>query len=154
MIDKFILNKECLRRKNFVPDDFFVSETANNNHLINYPLKNDELAILSCLMLTADKIQQIRDLLNFSIKITSAYRSREVNMLIGGTANSQHIQGQAVDFICPKFGNPEKIVIFLREKQIVVDQCLIEATWVHLSIKHNGNRNQFGKLIDGKFTEL
>lgn len=53
------------------------------------------------------------------------------------------MQGQAIDFTCPKFGSPKKIVDFLQKNKIVVDQCILEKSWVHLSIKHNQNRNQF-----------
>lgn len=142
-----VITKDSLVRKNFKPDEFFKTSTGIAND-------TSDVNILSCLMVVADKIQEVRDLLDKPINITSAYRCLEVNRAIGSKDNSQHIQGQAVDFQCKDFGGPEKIVNFLKEKNIEVDQCLVEKNWVHLSIKHNKNRNQFGKLIDGKFTVL
>jgi len=138
------LTKESLRRKNFAPDDFFVSETAKKLKIDN---ETDSLAILTCLMLTADKAQEIRDLLGYPLLIDSAYRCKKLNDAVKGSKNSQHMQGQAIDFICPKFGKPKKIVEFLKKNNIVVDQCILEKSWVHLSIKHNQNRNQFLTII-------
>lgn len=146
-----IITKESLRRKNFSPDEFFASETAKKHQINN---ETDSLAILTALMLLADKMQEIRDLLGHAIKINSAYRCAAVNKLVGSKPTSQHIQGLACDFICPDFGTPEKIVDFLKENKIVVDQCIQENSWVHVSIKHSNNRNQFAKLIDGKFQIL
>jgi len=80
----------------------------------------------------------------------------ELNRALGSKDNSQHIQGQAIDFQCPEFGSPEQIVNFMKANNVIVDQCLIERSgsrhWVHLSITHNKNRNQYARLIDGKFT--
>lgn len=157
-----MLNKTHLKRLNFNPDDFFKSDTVyrlnndscKNNDIINYPEPDKEQAILPCLMVLADKLQEIRSLLGKPITINSAYRCLELNRLIGSKDNSQHIQGQAADFICPAFGSPQEIVKALMDNKITVDQCLVERSWVHLSIKHNGNRNQFGKLINGKFELL
>ena len=46
--------------------------------------------------------------------------------------------------------------MFLKEKKIEVDQCLVEQigkkNWIHLSIKKEGNRNQFARLINGNFS--
>jgi uncharacterized protein YcbK (DUF882 family) len=145
-----MITKESLKRKNFAFDEFFVSEKAKELKIKNYP--KQEQSVLACLMLVADKIQEVRNLLQYPIQINSAYRCLEVNRAVGSKDNSQHIQGQAIDFICPLFGTPKEIVRFLKENEVEVDQCIEESTWVHLSITHNKNRNQFASLIDGKFT--
>lgn len=147
-----IITKENLRRKNFVPNDFFYSVRAERLKINN---DTDDLNILTCLVVTADKIQQVRDLLNHPITITSGYRCRELNKEVKGKPNSQHLQGQAVDFISPTFGTPTEIVKFLKDNKVEVDQCLIENnSWVHLSIKHNGNRNQFAEIENDNFVSL
>ena len=134
-----MITKENLRRKNFDPDEFFVSTTALINNIINYPGEWKEQAILHCLMSTADAAQEIRNLLfaewscrvnpdgqKFVMKINSGYRNEEVNKLVGSRPNSQHLQGLAIDFICPAFGTPEQIVKFLHSKKFLADQCFIE----------------------------
>lgn len=145
-----MLTKESLKRGNFAADEFFVSEKAKELGIKNYP--KQEQSILPCLMLVADKIQEIRNLLQHPIKINSAYRCLEVNRAIGSKDNSQHVQGSAIDFVCHSFGSPLEIVKFLKENKIKVDQCLVESSWVHLSIKHYNNRNQFASLLNEKFT--
>ena len=129
---------------------FFVSDTAIRLGIDNH---TTDPTILKNLSIVADKIQEIRDLLGYPIKINSAYRCLEVNRAIGSKDTSQHLKGQAVDFICPKFGTPQDIFLTLKNNNIIIDQCLLENTWIHLSIKSNNNRNQFAKLINGKFTK-
>ena len=45
------------------------------------------------------------------VKITSAKRSAEKNAAVGGVETSQHVRGEAVDFVCPysfgKGGHPK-----------------------------------------------
>lgn len=45
------------------------------------------------------KLQQLRHDLGSPIAITSAYRCREYNAQVGGSKNSQHIQGTATDIV-------------------------------------------------------
>ena len=144
---------EILRRPNFSPEDFFRSGTAEKMGIINLPETESEAKIVfDNLMVVADKIQQIRKLLGCPITINSAYRCDKLNKAVGGKGTSQHLKGEAVDFVCPAFGNPAAIFTYLMKNKIEVDQCLMEGTWIHLSIKSNNNRNEFAKLINGKFT--
>lgn len=154
-IQSRMITKENLRRKNFKPDDFFVSNTtyrlnhdANpNNDIVNYPPASIEQGILPCLMSTADLMQQVRDLLGVPVNLHCAYRCPKLNELVKGARNSQHMQGLAADFTAPKFGDPEKIVRFLHAEGVVVDQCFIEDTWIHISRllqKDAKNRMMYG----------
>jgi hypothetical protein len=144
-----------LNRKNFKALDFLKSDTATKNNVLNIPTAYYMQVTLNNLAVTASKIQEIRDLLSQPIHITSGFRCIELNKLVGGASSSQHITGEAIDFICPKFGNPDKIVRFLREKNIEVDQCIIEKSgskeWVHLSIKKFKNRNEFAIIDNNKW---
>lgn len=141
-----------LKRPNFKPHEFFVSTTADKLGLNN---STDNVNILVNLDVLADKAQEIRNLLAFPMTISSAYRSPKVNSEVGGETDSQHLDGEAMDFVCPKFGTPAQIVDFLKSQEIEVDQCIIERSgksrWVHLSIKLTDNRNQFASLFDGVF---
>lgn len=159
-----MLTKEQLRRPNFSPDEFFASDTTyriNNdaiksNDFVNYPSKAQEQSILPCLMNTADMCQELYDLLkkgiieicgpkfvsNFAVKIESAYRCKILNDLVGGQSDSQHLQGLAIDFTCSFFGKPETVMKFLKQKNFLVDQCLMEGTWLHLSRKLVKSQNR------------
>ena len=159
-MDSNIISKTSLKRPNFNPDEFFVSEKAKILGVENYPPQNEEIAILTALMSTADLMQEIRGLFGKPITINSAYRSKIVNDAVGSKDSSQHRQGLACDFTCSQFGTPEDIVRFLFDKKIIVDQCFNEGSWVHISrclpnqvMTKNPNRMMFGFYLkdgDGK----
>lgn len=144
-----------LNQKNFKALDFFKSDIANKHNILNIPTAYYMQITLDKLKITAKKIQEVRELLKKPIYITSGFRCIELNRLVGGKESSQHINGEAVDFICPAFGASAKIVKAIKEAGIEVDQCIIEKSgnkeWVHLSIKKSKNRNEFAILENGKF---
>lgn len=169
MVQTVQLTKENLRRKNFTPDEFFVSDTAYrlnhdsdpNNDIVNYPSPAIEQAILPCLMSTADMMQEIRDILfaewkkrlsifrqvidekKFFLKILSAYRCLKLNTLIGGSKSSDHIQGLATDSICPAFGTPEEIMKFLADFRYPDgSRFIVDQCFVEDSWLHIGKKMQ------------
>lgn len=149
-----MLKKEDLERKNFKWQEFFASSTAEKNKILNYPDKGAEQAVLSSLMSTADNLVKLRSCLNkkkdnktdIYIRILSGYRNEKLNKLVGGAKNSQHLQGEAIDFIS-NFGTPQEIWQFLKSENFECDQCIDEGTWIHISFKtqYSLNRKQFLK---------
>ena len=142
---------DILKRENFEPGEFFASETACERNINNSTTDKDIIYNLSTV---ASKIQEVRNMLCYPVIINSAYRCLDLNRALGSKDTSQHIQGQAVDFVCPDFGTPKQIVSLLMKREIEVDQCILESSWVHLSIKKEGNRNQFASLLGGEFKLL
>jgi hypothetical protein len=79
-------------------------------------------------------MEEIRTLLgDASIIVTSGYRSPFVNKIVGGSLTSAHLNGRAVDFICPAFGTPLEIAKAISASEIAFDQLIYEETWVHIS---------------------
>jgi hypothetical protein len=169
------MNYENLRRKNFAPEEFFRSEKANELKISNIPPKEHYHAILPCLMSTADMAQEFFDVLlkeftrreiaagrlkpgdkivGFYVKINSGYRCKIVNDAVGSSDISQHLQGLAIDVVCPKFGTPEQIMKFLFSIGFVVDQCFCEGSWLHMSrnIVIDRNRMMYGYYLPDKKT--
>lgn len=145
------ITPQHLTRKNFDWKEFFTSDLAARLNIDN---STDDLALLFNAMILADKMQEIRDKLGKPIKINSAYRNLKLNRLIGSKDTSQHVKFQACDFVSD-FGTPEEIVKFLKKEKMIVDQCLVEfSSWVHVSIKHKDNRNQFAYLDSKGFRLL
>lgn len=139
-----------LKRKNFAPREFFVSDTARRLGVENYPTKNVE-EVLNNLESTADMMQEIRDLLGHPIVINSAYRCKTVNDAVGSSDRSQHLQGLACDFTCKGFGSPQEIVSHLSDEGFKVDQCFNEGSWVHISrIREIKNRMMYGHYLPNK----
>ena len=142
------LDSSVLKRKNFTPSEFFVSDTARRLGVDNYPTLSNETEVLLNLSSTADMMQEIRTILGKSITINSAYRCKIVNDAVGSSDRSQHKQGLACDFTCSGFGTPEEIVKLLHEKGFVADQAFNEGSWVHISRKIEGkNRMMYGYYL-------
>lgn len=115
---------------NFTLEELTHSETAVRRGIKNEanPVIRNNLTIVACNM------ERVRELLgNKPIVISSGYRNIEVNRLIGGSTKSAHMEGWAVDFICPGFGTPKQIVDKLKDSDLVFDQVIEEGTWVHIS---------------------
>lgn len=93
---------------------------------------------------TARGMELVRTLLNQAISINSGYRSPAVNKAVGSKAKkSQHMEGRAVDFICPKFGTPREIVEAIKASDIKYDQLILEFdSWVHISFVEENSRKE------------
>ena len=82
---------------------------------------------------TAVNLEAVRSLLSNPLYIGSGYRCPKLNSAVRGSRGSDHMQGYAVDFVCPAFGTPLEIVKAIQASSIQFDQCIHEGTWVHIS---------------------
>lgn len=102
--------------------------TVTHSGLPNIPSDFD-MERLTC---TASSMESVRAALGHQIHVNSGFRSELVNHAAGGAKNSAHMRGEAVDFVCPAFGNPQKICLALIDSGIKFDQLILEPTWVHI----------------------
>jgi zinc D-Ala-D-Ala carboxypeptidase len=98
-------------------------------------------------------LQPLRTAIGKPVHVTSGYRCKALNQLIGGTIKppSQHILGQAADIQVEGMTNLE-IISAIKKLELPIDQCIEEfGQWVHISHRL-ANRNQFLKAekINGK----
>jgi hypothetical protein len=115
---------------NFSLAQFTDSETARKNGIDNTP----PTEIVQNLKRLAVGLEEVQVLLGAPLEISSGYRCTALNEAVGGTGNSQHVQGLAADFVCPGFGSPMEIAQAIRQSTIEFDQCILEyGRWVHLS---------------------
>lgn len=117
---------------NFSLKEFVFSEKAIDLKIDNSPPSS----LLLKINFTLCGMERIRAALeNRPINITSGYRCEKLNNLVGGSRLSQHLTGQACDFVCPSFGDPREV--FEKIKPLVyilgVDQLILEPSWVHVS---------------------
>ncbi len=123
----------------FTLAEFLVSDTAERRGIDNDP----PLEVVQALKRTALGLEAVRVRLGGTpIIITSGFRCLDLNRAIGSKDNSQHVKGEAADFIAPRFGTPQEIVAALRDSGIEYDQLILEfATrgrgWVHMSFTDN-----------------
>ena len=131
--------------KNFILQEFLVTNTGLNNQLTSDALANIEY-------LAKNLLQPLRDSYGKPIKIVSGYRSVAVNKAVGGSPTSQHMKGQAVDIVA----DDNKALFDLIKSNFEFDQLIWEygtdkqPAWVHVSIKKTGNRKQVMRAIKNK----
>ena len=123
---------------NFTLAQLIRSETAERRGIDNSPAAE----IIENLKLLATGLEQVQALLGAPIEISSGYRCPELNAAVGGASTSQHMQGLAVDFVCPAFGPPLEIARAIQSSSIAFDQCILEwGEWVHLSFARSPRHN-------------
>lgn len=85
--------------KHFSLSEFFHSSTAAKNGIKNEPSIDERATIVRNINLLVDNVlDPVRDMVGAPIIITSGYRCPQVNRLVGGVGNSQHMSGCAADF--------------------------------------------------------
>ncbi len=86
----------------------------------------------------ADQLQILRDGLSAPITITNAYRCESHNKAVGGSKNSQHLQGKAADLQI-KGIDPEDlhftIEAFISERIMLEGGLGLYKTFVHYDIR-------------------
>lgn len=74
--------------------------------------------------------------------ISSGFRCRTLNSAVGGSADSQHMLGEAADIYCKNRDHRNRVFEFLRQ-HTGFDQLILEPTWVHVSYtERRANRRQ------------
>lgn len=125
---------------NFSISELCKSDTAQKHGITNMP---DLKALDNLLNLIFYLLQPIRDKFG-PITVTSGYRNNQLNKLVGGVSNSNHLYGCAVDII-PIKASFKQIYDFV-VKYLVFDECYIEQSngkkWLHIAYRKNNNRRK------------
>ena len=119
------------------------SDSAKRNGISNMPTKEH----IANFMLLAEKIfEPIREHFCVPIRISSGYRSKELNAKIGGSATSQHCKGQAIDIDMDGTSLTNKQIFDYIKDNLPFDQLIWEfgneenSDWVHVSYVPNGRK--------------
>ena len=119
--------------------EFQDSPTATTHGINN---KMSESQIASAKLLCENVFEPLRLYLNTPIRISSGFRSAQLNKMIKGSLTSQHTKGEAMDIKIDAKG-----FYFIKDK-LDFDQLIWEfgndeqPSWVHVSYKKSGNRKQ------------
>ena len=117
--------------ENFTLQEMTRSSTALRMGIDNTPPRH----MIARLTTLAARMQGVRAVCGDNIvHVNSAWRGAELNEAIGGAANSQHVEAEAVDFIIPDFGSPFEVCQAIAESDLPFDQLIHERRrWVHIS---------------------
>ena len=125
--------------------EFTRSGEAARRGIVNDP----PMELLPALKRTALGMEAVRIRLGgMPIVVSSGYRCLALNRALDSKDTSQHLKGEAVDFICPRFGSPANIVATLKDSDVNYDQLILEFArngggWVHISFATSARRQAF-----------
>ena len=115
----------------FSEDELTRSNTAIRKCIDNSP----DYHIKANLIVLSNGLERVRSALGAPMNINSGYRGPKLNAAVGGSRNSDHMQGLAADFTAINFGTPLEIChwLNLQKDQIGFQQLIHEGRWVHIS---------------------
>lgn len=126
--------------------EFFRSSTAAKNGIKNEPGIDERAAIVRNINLLVDNVlDPVRGVVQAPILITSGYRCSQVNRLVGGVDNSQHMSGCAADFHVEGFTPSMMYQVFLYiSNTLEFDQLIYyrRKNIIHVSYVENCNRHE------------
>lgn len=127
---------------NFKLYEFTKSATASQLGFENNPSPD----VIANLRLLCQKVlQPLRTAYGKPIIITSGYRCKRLNNAVKGVINSQHLFGEAADFVTSPLSDLYKVYDIAKNLPDV-DQCILEhkrsISWIHISY-HFQPRRQF-----------
>jgi hypothetical protein len=132
----------------FYLDEFTISQVAERHGYRNEP---NEKQIENLRLLCVNVLQPLRAIINVPIIINSGFRSFDVNAVVGGKFNSQHLEGKASDFVVHSMNLIDVFNIILNKFSF--DQLIYEfGKWIHVSWNGELNRKEvmISKKVYGK----
>ena len=128
----------------FTLEEFTFSQTAARKGIDNTPYEG----ILDNLCVLANGMEDVRNLLNAPIHVSSGYRCPALNDALGSKRTSQHVQGLACDFTANAYGSPDIIFADIITSDIPYDQVILEFDrWIHISFVEDGGTPRKQALI-------
>lgn len=128
---------QFIAMKYFTFKELCHSNTAYAHNIDNTP--KDQKIYDNLEALVDNILDPAREQLGWPIYVNCAYRCPEVNKLVGGVSNSQHIKGQAADIWCKNMTNLWNILRHLDFDQLIHYK---NKNFYHVSYNPKGNRHQ------------
>jgi len=131
---------------NFHLSEMTKSQTASRLGISNQP---SEEHLQNMIALCENVLEKIKDVWQKPVMVSSGYRSPALNKAVGGSATSQHCNGQAADIEIYDVDNC--VLAQWISETLEFDQLILEFHdhekgpndgWVHISYNIAGNRQQ------------
>lgn len=121
------------------------SATALRKGIVNKPTITH---LINLKEVAKNIFQPCREHFGKPLRVTSGYRSKELNKAIGGSNNSQHSKGEALDMQSTEGYTNRDLFMYIKD-HLSFDQLIGEFpdnvgefAWVHCSYKTEGNRGE------------
>src|SRR5690606_12766301 len=114
--------KDIKLTKNFNLSELVKSSTADRLAIDNWP--TDFITIQNLYNVAVNILQPVREHYGIPFSPNSGYRSPALNRAVGGSTNSQHMKGEAVDFELPGIANYD-LAVWVRDN-LDFDQLILE----------------------------
>lgn len=131
-----------------VVNHLLYSATAARYGICNRPSAENAVEVMDNLKELVLMLNVIQRDLRRKVVVTSGYRSEELNKVVGGVPNSQHIKGQAVDFYVEGM-TARQVAAYIKQfypyDQLIVynNKAKAKGGLIHLSYVKGGlNRRQ------------
>ncbi|MBQ9203049.1 MAG: peptidase M15 [Prevotella sp.] len=143
MNNKYIIDTDLRLSENFTLGEFLSSQTAVRHGIANLP---QPCHVSNLRNLCREVLQPLRDHIGQPIRISSGYRCPELNALVHGVGDSQHLHGCAADLHLPS-EQTGKAWYFWICNHLDFDQLLFEtnryrAVWLHVSCRPDFKQNR------------
>ena len=123
-------------------EHFDMGELTESGHAVKH-------GIVNLKVLCRDYLEPLRLHLGEAVRVNSAYRCPELNMMMDGSRGSWHLQGAAADIYCGTIGRAINVLHFFRkhfaEQGVSYDECYAkmgcEAWYVHVAFNPAGREH-------------
>lgn len=113
---------------------FTLEEAVFSSTAIRLGIDNQPTPVIVAQMVTqANGMERVRTALGLPLHVDSWFRSKLLNVAIGGAVMSAHMDGLATDFICQAYGPPIAIARTLVNLALKFDELILEHSWIHIS---------------------
>lgn len=143
--------------EHFTLEEFIFSSTAKARGIDN--TVSSQRVIENLRNLCEQVLEPLRSYANQPITISSGYRCKTLNKVVGGTHNSQHMTGEAADIHIPLYDFKDSTGSRLTDIETArewmqwltdntdFDQLILETVnrkifWIHVSCKRNRSLNR------------
>ncbi len=134
--------------EHFSLDEFTRSATAIANgvdNTLDTTKAEDRIVVENLEHLCQTVLEPLREQMGTPVVISSGYRCRELNSLVGGARNSQHLTGEAADIV-PQSGEALKRWFLFIQQHCRFDQLILESQgnrrWIHVSCCRDESKNR------------
>ena len=120
------------------------SQTATRKGIENKPLDSD---ILNMQLVALRVFDVVREHFGKPIRVSSFFRSLNLNSAVGGSRTSQHVKGQAIDMQGTRGLTNKEIFTYIKDN-LDFDQLIWEfgdkknPAWVHVSYNSRENNRK------------